>query len=182
MRNACLSDRLNHDSRFTFTSPHTSAGGRLVHDSRFTFTSPQVWKAEYGKRKTKVALTIHDSHSRSPKVGRWKMEVGRRPGLMLGVHDSRFTFTPPASVGRWSASQLSPILPLEELFHVGVHLCPFAASEGFVNLESASWGAGAAGCQESWTLWTGGPGGRAGEQRRPHPACGHLLPQEKDRC
>lgn len=49
-------------------------------------------------------------------------------------------------------------------------------------MESASWGAGAAGCQESWTLWTGGPGGRADEQRRPHPACGHLLPQEKDRC
>ncbi len=53
------------------------------------------------------------------------------------IHDSHSH--PPASVGRWSASQLSPILPLEELFHVGIHPCLFAASEAFVNLESALW-------------------------------------------
>ena len=139
--------------------PIGSAGCLRVHDSRFTFTSPQVWKAEYGKRKTEVALTIHDSHSHPPTgVGRWSAGC-------LRVHDSRFTFTspherrqvvgsfafgftihdshshshPPASVGRWSASLLSPILPLEELFHVGIHPCLFAASEAFVNLESALW-------------------------------------------
>ncbi len=125
-----------HDSRFTFTSPHErrQVVGGLPTRSRFTFTSPQVWKAEYGKRKTEVALTIHDSHSHPPtSFGRWSAVLPSGSRFTIHIH------IPPQLVGRWSASLLMPSLPLEELFHVGVHPCHFAASEGFVNPESALW-------------------------------------------
>ena len=110
-------------------------------------------------RSAAFGFTIHDSHSLPPRLGKRNTESGKRrshsrftihihipPRASAGgrqvafgvtIHDSHSH--PPASVGRWSASLLSPILPLEELFHVGIHPCLFAASEAFVNLESALW-------------------------------------------
>ncbi len=83
-------------------------------------------------------------------------------------------------VGRWSASQLSPILPLEELFHVGVRPCLFAASEGFVNLESVLWPCPMV-LQQAFVVPFGDPESPRGSGPRTPPGFNHQRPPPKPR-